>query len=941
MLIEREAQCTVLEDAVRNTGAGAGGLLVIRGEARTGASTLLRQLARIAGDRGARILRAAGARDEQDFPLGVIRQLVLPVLDDPAKPALPPIAGRLLRSLAEVAPLPAGSGPTLYGLQALLTSLARTEPVLVLIDDLRWVDEPSLRAVAFLAARLRGTRVLLGTVLQDGPGGCEPLLREIALATTCEVRVEPLSPAGTGRLAAARFGPGHAPAFAAACHELTGGRPKDLQTLLDRAFARRLTGRASDVGELRALGAAARQERLRSLVRCTPEVGAFARAVVVLGRRAQPELVARLSGLDDTAAADAREVLGEAWLGSAADGRLVPEPDLIQVVEETLTSAEAAAAHRAAVVLLAAQGFPPEHVAAQLLYVDKLHGRDEFETLRAAAVEAQRRGAPDVAARYLRRALLDLPSDCPGRAWLLTELATAELEHDQRAAVRYLVQAVPLLPPGRDRATAVARIPLLAAAREPLVTKVVRELTGPGGERSDHDRDLTLRLESRDWFTSLDDPARLAAASARLRELPDDPAGPGPAERELRAVLLLAAVLAGRITAVEAAKHAVFLLDHEPAHAVRAGTALRIVPLVLITAGRVDVALPWLASADGPDATGATTALIDAHRALALLSRGQFAKARFPAERAFRTADPSGYDVLALPATALGLVADSSGSGEVARQVLEGLPVGDDLAVFAVRRGLQGMLVARTDPDAALAQFLDRGRCLDLAGWRNPAIYGWRGSTALLAHCLGRTEEAQLLAEEHHRYAVAWGAPATVGHSLRVLAGLADNRRAAELLREAVELLGKSPDALEEAKACADLGVRLRATDPDGSRQFLARSQHLAQSCGAGRLVRCEDGTFDQEEPASAVAVLTSGEAAVAKLAVAGRTNVEIAEELSVSRRGVEKHLTSLYRKFEIDGRAQLAEVLGDAQCGKDQDGLRREAGRPDPRPARGRARAG
>lgn len=932
MLLEREAQCTVLEDAVRDTGSGSGGLLVIRGEARTGASTLLRRLARIAGDHGARILRAAGARDEQDFPLGVIRQLVLPVLDDPARPALPSIAGRLLRSLAEVEPLPADSGPTLYGLQALLTSLARTEPVVVLIDDLRWVDEPSLRALAFLAARLRGTRVLLGTVLQEGPGGCEPLLREIALATTSEVRSEPLSPAGTGRLAAARFGSDHAPAFAAACHELTGGRAKDLRALLDRAFARRLTGRASDVGELRALGATARQEQLRALVRCTPDVEAFARAVVVLGRRAQPGLVARLSGLDDTAAADARAVLGEAWLSSAADGRLVPELDLVQVVEETLTSAEAAAAHRAAVVLLAAQGLPPEQVATQLLYVDKLRGRDEFETLRAAAVEAQRRGAPDVAARYLRRALLDLPTDCPGRAWLLTELATAELEHDPRAAVRYLVQAVPLLAPGRERAAAVARIPLLAAAREPLVTKVVRELTGG---RSEHDRDLTLRLESRYWFTSLDDPARLAAASARLRALPDDLAGPGPAERELRAVLLLAAVLAGRITAVEAANHAVFLLDHEPAHAVRAGTALRIVPLVLIAAGRADVALPWLASADGPDATAATTALIEAHRALALLSRGRFTEARTPAERAFRTADPSGYDVLALPATALGLVADSSGSGEVAREVLEGLPTGDDLAVFAVRRGLQGMLAARTDPDAALARFLDRGRSLDLAGWRNPAIYGWRGSTALLAHRLGRTEEAQLLAEEHHRYAVAWGAPATVGHSLRVLAGLVDNRRAAELLREAVELLGRSPDTLEEAKACADLGTRLRATDPDGARQFLARSQHLAQSCGAGRLVRCEDGTFGHEEPVSPTAVLTSGETAVAELAVLGRTNVEIAEELCVSRRAVEKHLTSLYRKFEIDGRAQLADVLGEL------DGLRREAGRADPCPARRGARAG
>ncbi|WP_410638410.1 AAA family ATPase [Amycolatopsis sp. lyj-346] len=896
MLFGRETQDAVLTEAVQESG----GVVVVRGEAGTGRSALLRRLGRLAAGRGARVLRAGGSPAERDFRFGVVRQLVLPLLDDPCEAALPPLAGKLIRSLA--GPVPAGDDDVRlrYGLHVLLVSLAETGPVVALVDDLRWADAPSLRALAFLAVRLRGTRVSLGVVLPGTPRA--PVLQEIARTAGHEVVARPLSPAGTHAMVASRIGTRPDPAFATTCHDLTGGRPKDLDELLSRAFARRLGRTAGDCEALRELGAAVRRERLRSLVRREPEVEAFARAVVTLGRHAEPELVARLAGLDEAACAEARTLLGDAWLSTAVDGRLVPEPALVRVVEQTRTAAGTAAAHRAAAALLTAHGFPPEQVAAQLLSVDTLRGREEVATLRAAAVAAQRRGARDLAARYLRRALLDVPPGQPGRARLLTELAAAEA--DPQAVVRYLVQAAPLLPAGRERAEAVARIPLVAAARGPLVTELVRTVARPD------EPDLARRLEARDWFAALEEPDRPAAAGARLRQLPDRPRGPG--ERELRAVLLLAATLGGRVSAEEAARHAMLLLDHEPARTVRAGTALRIVPLVLTAAGRPDAVTSWLASAGGPRATTTTRVLVDVHRALALLSRGRFAEAAEPAERAFRAAEPGSYDVLALPATTLALVADAARRRDLARQVLDGLPRSEDLAVFAVRRGLRGMLAAREDPDAALAQFLDRGRLLDRAGWRNPAIHPWRGSAALLALRLGRTGQARQLAEEHHRLSVAWGAPATVGRSLRVLAALADRRRAVELLREAVELLDGAPDELEAAKACADLGTRLRQAEPETARRLLARARQLAESCGAGRLEGQEDGAFGHVEPSRSMPELTAGEATVARLAAGGRTNAEIAEELRISRRAVEKHLTGLYRKLKIDGRAQLASALGE-----------------------------
>jgi DNA-binding CsgD family transcriptional regulator len=48
----------------------------------------------------------------------------------------------------------------------------------------------------------------------------------------------------------------------------------------------------------------------------------------------------------------------------------------------------------------------------------------------------------------------------------------------------------------------------------------------------------------------------------------------------------------------------------------------------------------------------------------------------------------------------------------------------------------------------------------------------------------------------------------------------------------------------------------------------------------------------------------------VARLASDGATNREIAQTLFVSRRTVEVHLTSAYRKLEIDSRQRLKAAL-------------------------------
>jgi DNA-binding CsgD family transcriptional regulator/uncharacterized protein YciI len=73
----------------------------------------------------------------------------------------------------------------------------------------------------------------------------------------------------------------------------------------------------------------------------------------------------------------------------------------------------------------------------------------------------------------------------------------------------------------------------------------------------------------------------------------------------------------------------------------------------------------------------------------------------------------------------------------------------------------------------------------------------------------------------------------------------------------------------------------------------------------------------EPEAPAAGpAAALTPHESRIARLVVSGMTNQKIAEQLNVSCRAVEQHLTRIYRKLSISRRAQLATALGPTALG-------------------------
>ncbi|WP_433025782.1 ATP-binding protein [Actinomycetospora sp. CA-053990] len=150
----------------RLLGGDGGGALVVCGPPGIGKSALLAWAERAAS--GRRVLRATGTVAELGLPYAGLHQLLRPLLD--GRSGLP--AGRALDAAFGRIP---GSHPDLYAVAMsaleLLAAAAAAQPVLVLADDVQWMDPASQQALAFLARRTASDPVvLLATHRDDGPG---------------------------------------------------------------------------------------------------------------------------------------------------------------------------------------------------------------------------------------------------------------------------------------------------------------------------------------------------------------------------------------------------------------------------------------------------------------------------------------------------------------------------------------------------------------------------------------------------------------------------------------------------------------------------------------------------------------------------------------------------------------------------------------------------
>ena len=197
-LIGREAEIERLRLLLRQIATGAGDALLLSGDPGVGKTSLLDFAADLAADSGMGLLRATGSQFEAGISYAALHQLVHPCLNQVPELS-PPLAGALTVALG------LGDGPPparlLVGgaVLALLQQAAKGEPVLVIIDDLPWIDRASALVLGMVARRLAGLPVAVVAACRTG----EPNF--VDRGALPELRVEPLSEEAATELLTSRY----------------------------------------------------------------------------------------------------------------------------------------------------------------------------------------------------------------------------------------------------------------------------------------------------------------------------------------------------------------------------------------------------------------------------------------------------------------------------------------------------------------------------------------------------------------------------------------------------------------------------------------------------------------------------------------------------------------------------------------------------------------
>ena len=192
--IGRDSEIAAVELLLARIGDGGGSLLVL-GDPGIGKSALAEMASRRAADRGMRVLTCAGVPGEAHLSFAGLHQLLRPVLAE---------AGGLQRGQRDalLTALGVGGGVApampLVGLATLelLAAGAGRAPVLVVAEDVHWLDSSTCEVLAFVSRRLGADPVgLVGTAreaeLDDNP---------LAGAGLAELRLGPLDPAAAAAL---------------------------------------------------------------------------------------------------------------------------------------------------------------------------------------------------------------------------------------------------------------------------------------------------------------------------------------------------------------------------------------------------------------------------------------------------------------------------------------------------------------------------------------------------------------------------------------------------------------------------------------------------------------------------------------------------------------------------------------------------------------------
>jgi DNA-binding CsgD family transcriptional regulator len=911
VLVERDEDVHRLHRMLEDLQSrGTPAVATVLGECGIGRTAVLDRTIALAGQLGIPAMVARCSSQEVGLRYEVAHQL-LSSMDIRA-----PLLGSIRRSSAEF-----GESALAADLCSRVLRQAWETLLLIVIDDLHFADPESFRWIQALMRRLPGAPILLVIAVSVGmfKHACwyDPWqgVHDGRSFTADEIiRLKPLSRSGIVSVLEASCGQPVDEEFVDAAVRVTEGNPARLQAVARYFAHHRLAATKAHIAELEVQAAEFLRGRVAgSLPGLPTELVRMYQAVAVADGRLPAELVVSLAAVPSSARIlrSAREsglVTGEEWPRLA--DRRIAEPILA-----SLSAAERQEMYARAAELGYRTAISHEALADLLAEARRIDAPWVVPVLRSVAVETTKDAEKSV--RLLRRALLEPLSDLE-RAQVLVELGSVEVPSDPGTSDVHLAQAA--IGPG-DESVLPSRLRaldlLLARGAAVFAQGLIDRVWDQVGQQDSP----ALALY---WQAAYEEPqparpVMRMAPGAPLPESPTDPAQIAVKSWQLaaegrdqqRARQLARAALSSdqrqlmmpRIAASNTLMYTEDTLE-----------ALESLDSVLVDArrlqawavvGRAMIARGYLHLWSGrvEDAAWDLSGLVEEGATLGLhplvVANVEGLKACLHVQRGELDEATRIVNELSLPTAP-----DSSGS---------------PILLFA--RGYLRYITG--DPRAAVQDLEECGRRMLSRQLINPAIMPWRTYAVLARHACGDKQGARQLADDHRRMAAEWGTNSAVGDALFASGMVAEGERKVRLLTDAVRVLGCAPTRLWQARALAELAAaRAPFLGPPSSIPLLRRATKFARANGVRALTKrvteiaSSLGLDSHSEIDSFASQLTDADEHLIELAGRGLSNREIAADLGVTQRTVERRLTAVYRKLGVSGRTALRSDSGPCREG-------------------------